>query len=77
MIGAVVLRDEKKEIIFVGVELMALKDVAWYLHLCYETVRKLAKAGEIPAVKTGGLWRVRRSDLEAWIDEQRRVARGL
>ncbi|MBA7645993.1 hypothetical protein ES703_53754 [subsurface metagenome] len=71
MIGAVVLRNESNEIIYVGVELMDLKDVARYLHLHYETVRRRVAAGEIPAVKVGGLWRVRSCELEEWLDKQR------
>ena len=71
MIGAVVLRNDSNKIIAISVELMDLKDVARYLQLNYETVRLWAKAGKIPAVKTGGVWRVRMSDLEDWINKQR------
>lgn len=76
MIGAVVLRDGNNEIISISVELMDLKEAARYLKLNYETVRLWAKAGKIPAFKTGGLWRIRRSDLEDWIDEHK-VGRGI
>jgi len=52
-------------------ELMDLKEVGRYLRLRHETIRRWAKAGKIPAVKTGGGWRIRRCDLEDWIDKQR------
>jgi excisionase family DNA binding protein len=34
-------------------------------------LRKLAVACVLPAVKVGDEWRFRRSDLEAWIAQQR------
>ncbi|MBA7597106.1 hypothetical protein ES703_04101 [subsurface metagenome] len=70
MIGAVVLRNDSNKIIAISVELMDLKDVARYLQLNYETVRRWAKDGKFPALKLGGVWRVRMCDLEEWIDKQ-------
>lgn len=36
------------------------------------TVINLAKRGEIPAFRVGDLWRFYRSDIQAYIDEQRK-----
>jgi len=35
------------------------------------TVINMAKRGEIPAFRVGDLWRFYRSDIQAYIDEQR------
>ena len=36
------------------------------------TVINMAKRGEIPAFRVGDLWRFYRSDIQAYIDEQRK-----
>ena len=36
------------------------------------TVIIMAKRGEIPAFRVGDLWRFYRSDIQAYIDEQRK-----
>jgi excisionase family DNA binding protein len=39
------------------------------------TVINMAKRGEIPAFRVGDLWRFYRSDIQAYIDSQRKQAR--
>ena len=39
------------------------------------TVINMAKRGEIPAFRVGDLWRFYRSDIQAYIDAQRKPAR--
>jgi excisionase family DNA binding protein len=46
--------------------------VADYLKVSKPTVYKLARAGEIPAVRLGGTWRFSRSLLDEWLDRQMR-----
>lgn len=41
--------------------------VAKYLGVTERTVYNKVRTGELPAVKVGRLWRVRRGDLEAWL----------
>jgi excisionase family DNA binding protein len=53
-------------------EFLSIKDVADYLALEYKTIYRLVKRGEIPAAKIGGSYRIRRSDLEAYIDDNTR-----
>ena len=36
------------------------------------TVINMARRGEIPAFRVGDLWRFYRSDIQAYIDEQRK-----
>ena len=41
-----------------------LQDVAELLGFHYNTIRRMVKSGELPAVKFGKAWRVRKTDLE-------------
>ncbi len=49
------------------IELMTIQKVAKTLHLADKTVYAMAAAGELPAFKVRGQWRIRRSDLESWL----------
>jgi excisionase family DNA binding protein len=50
--------------------LLTPEEAAARLHLSPITVKKWLRAGRLPGVKLGGkgLWRVRESDLAAYID---------
>ena len=48
-------------------ELWDIARVATYLGVTERTVYNKVRAGELPAVKVGRLWRVRAADLEAWL----------
>ena len=37
---------------------------------CVESVRRLIASGQLPATKINGRWRIRRSDLDAFIAER-------
>jgi excisionase family DNA binding protein len=52
-------------------EFMTTDDVLGYLRINARTVYRLIKNGEIPAVRIGRQWRVRRCDLDSWLDSQR------
>ncbi len=47
------------------------KEVSELLQVSVFTVRRWIKQGELPAYKVGRLWRIRRSDLNEWLSEQR------
>ncbi len=50
---------------------MTLKEVAELLKISERSVYRLAKDGKLPGFKPGGgAWRFRRSDVEAWVDDQ-------
>jgi len=51
--------------------LMTLSDVADYLQVAERTVYIWAHQGTIPSFKLGELWRFRKSELDAWIEECR------
>ncbi|WP_372697714.1 helix-turn-helix domain-containing protein [Arthrobacter sp. JSM 101049] len=51
---------------------MRLEDVAEELSVNMPQVRSLVRSGELPAIKVGGrgVWRVERTELEAYIERQ-------
>ncbi len=50
--------------------IMTIEEVARYLSLHELTVRRLAREGEIPAFKVGRQWRVKKSLLDRWIEQE-------
>ena len=48
-------------------ELWDIARVAAYLGVSERTVYNKVRAGDLPAVKVGRLWRVRPSQLDAWL----------
>lgn len=53
-------------------EVLTIKEVVALLKLAEKTVYVMAQAGEVPAFKIRGQWRIRRTELDAWIDTQPR-----
>ncbi len=49
--------------------LMTVSEVSEFLRLADSTVYRLAKSGELPARKVGGVWRFSRVALHNWIGE--------
>ena len=47
---------------------MTLKEVAGYLKLAEKTAYRLAAEGRLPGFKAGGSWHFKRSDIEKWIE---------
>ena len=52
---------------------MTLNETADYLNLHKRTVYKWARAGTIPASKLGGIWRFRKSEIDAWVQRHKNV----
>src|ERR1041385_5596800 len=50
---------------------LTTEEVLEYLQVNLRTVYRLIKAGKIPAVRVGRQWRVRKRDIDAWLDTQR------
>jgi PTS system nitrogen regulatory IIA component len=50
---------------------MDIKEVARYLRVKDSTVYTWAQAGKLPAFRLGRLWRFRRTDLDAWLENRR------
>jgi excisionase family DNA binding protein len=55
------------------VEVLTIKDVAAILKMAEKTVYSMAQAGELPAFKIRGQWRVRRKDFDDWVERQARA----
>jgi excisionase family DNA binding protein len=49
--------------------LMDIKQVAAYLKINEATAYTWAQSGKLPGIKIGRIWRFRREDIEAWLDE--------
>lgn len=52
---------------------MTVREVASYLNVDEKTVYRLAKRGDLPGFKVAGAWRFKRSDLDSWIDLQKKA----
>ena len=52
-------------------EILTIQEIATYLKLNEKTAYRLASEGKLPGFKVGGSWRVKRGDLEKWIEEQK------
>ena len=48
--------------------LLTMKELLGYLRVNSRTVHRLIKAGRIPAIRVGRLWRFRKSDIDAWLE---------
>lgn len=51
-------------------EVLTADEVADYLRVHLTTVRRWCREGELPAVKVGRSYRVRRADLDRWWSER-------
>ena len=50
-------------------EIMTVKQIAEYLQMDEHTIYKLARSGQIPAIKIAGQWRFKREVIDKWINE--------
>ncbi len=51
-------------------------EVSELLQVSVYTVRRWIKQGELPAYKVGRLWRIKKGDLNTWLDQQRPLDEG-
>ncbi len=51
--------------------LLTTDEVLGYLKVTSRTIYRLIRIGELPAVRIGRQWRIRRVDLDRWLDRQR------
>ena len=51
--------------------LWTVEDVATYLRLKQETVRLMARANKIPALKVGRVWRFRSSEIKEMLSSKK------
>jgi len=53
-----------------GDPLLDLHDVAEYLKKSERSVLRLVKDGELRGFKSGGVWRFRQSDVNAYVEQE-------
>lgn len=51
---------------------MTVRQVADYLNVAPKVVYRLVQQGDLPGFKVAGTWRFKRSDIDGWIEEQKR-----
>ena len=51
-------------------ELLSAADVAHYLKVNVETVYRLIRKENLPAIRIGGQWRLREKDVEQWLENR-------
>ncbi len=49
-------------------EFLTTDEVLGYLRVNARTIYRLIRTGELPAVRVGRQWRIRRRDLDTWIN---------
>ena len=54
-------------------EFLSIKEVADYLGVDYKTIYRLVQQAEIPAGKVGGVYRIRRQDVDSYFERQRQA----
>jgi excisionase family DNA binding protein len=54
--------------------LLTTDEVVSYLRVNARTVYRLIQSGDLPAVRVGRQWRIRRNDLNEWLERGRPVA---
>jgi excisionase family DNA binding protein len=47
--------------------LLTTREVARYLHVVPITIYRMIDRGDLPAIKVGHVWRIRRQDLEDYL----------
>ncbi len=52
-------------------EFLTTDEVLGYLRVNARTVYRLIRTGELPAVRVGRQWRIRRCDLDSWLNGHR------
>ncbi len=50
--------------------IMTISEVAQYVNMHELTVRRLAREGQLPALKLGRQWRIKKDLLEKWLEKQ-------
>lgn len=51
-------------------EILTVRDVAAILKIGEKTAYTMARNGRLPAFKVGGQWRIRKVDLDRWVESQ-------
>jgi len=53
-------------------DIMTVKDLPAYLKIAEKTAYRFALEGKIPGFKVGSAWGFRKSEVDNWIEKQRK-----
>lgn len=53
-------------------DIMTVKELADYLKIAEKTTYRFASEGKIAGFKVGSAWRFRKSEIDEWIEKQRK-----
>ena len=53
-----------------ALQLLTLTEAAQLLHVSTKTLQRMIRSGDLPALKVGGQWRLRESQLVNWIQSR-------
>ena len=53
-------------------ELLTIEELAKYLKISKYTLYKMLEKGKVPGFKIANQWRFKKSDIDRWIEEQRK-----
>ena len=62
--------DSPMERDFDSLRLLTLSEAAHLLQVSTKTLQRMIRSGELPALKVGGQWRLRESQLMLWIQSR-------
>ncbi len=62
---------------FPHIRLLTLSEAAELLHVSTRTLQRMIQSGDLPALKVGGQWRVRESQLQRWVEHRENSARAV
>jgi len=54
-------------------EILTLQELSAYLKIAEKTLYGFAQRGILPGIKIGSAWRFRRADVDAWLENQRKL----
>ena len=63
------------EEIFAAKQFLSIREAAQYLNVEYKTLYRLVVAGKIPASRVGGVYRIKRQDIDDYLEGQKGTAR--
>jgi excisionase family DNA binding protein len=54
-------------------DILTLKELSDYLKIAEKTLYGYAGKGLVPGIRIGSSWRFRKTDIEAWLENQRKI----
>jgi excisionase family DNA binding protein len=55
---------------FPNIRLLTLSEAAQLLQVSTRTLHRMIRSGDLPALKVGGQWRMRETQLQQWVEHR-------